>query len=106
MRTFEKYASCAWLNHAYYSKEANMHPSGVQSGLSHGLLQLKGEEVLLSDQLLETISIEAQLRLHLGKPPIQGNFLVEMTVHAAEEALGNDHTGRRQEIVPFFAGRS
>ena len=81
-----------------------MHPSGVQFGLSRGLLQLKGEEVLLSDQLLEAISIEAQLRLHLGKPAIEGNFLVEMTVRAAEEALGDDQTGRRQEIVPFFAG--
>src|SRR5216684_1379602 len=80
-----------------------MHPSGVQFGLSKGLLQLRGEEVLLSDQLLETISVEAQLRVHLGKPPIDGNFLVEMTVRAAQEALGNDQTGRRQEIVPFFA---
>ena len=81
-----------------------MHPSGVQFGLSRGLLQLKGEEVLLAGKLLEAISVEAQLRLHLGKPPIQGNFLVEMTVRAAEEALGNDQSGKRQEIVPFFAG--
>jgi len=81
-----------------------MHPSGVQFGLSRGLLQLKGEEVLLSDKLLEAISIEAQVRVHLGKPAIEGNFLVEMTVRAAQEALGDDQTGRRQEIVPFFAG--
>jgi len=81
-----------------------MHPSGVQFGLSRGLLQLKGEEVLLSDKLLEAISIEAQVRLHLGKAAIEGNFLVEMTVRAAQEALGDDQTGRRQEIVPFFAG--
>ena len=39
---------------------AAMHPSGVQFGLSRGLLQLKGEEVLLSDKLLEAISIEAR----------------------------------------------
>jgi hypothetical protein len=44
------------------------------------------------------------VHLHLGKPPIQGNFLVDMTVRAAESALGNEQTGRRQEIVPFFAG--
>ena len=81
-----------------------MHPSGVQFGLTRGLLQLRGEEVLLSDQLLEAISVEAQLRLHLGKPPIDGNFLVEMTVRAAQSAMGNEQTGRRQEIVPFFAG--
>ena len=80
-----------------------MHPSGIQFGLSRGLLQLRGEEVLLSDQLLEAISLEAQLHLHLGRPPIQGNFLVDITVRAAQNALGNDQGARRQEIVPFFA---
>ena len=81
-----------------------MHPSGVQFGLSKGLLQLRGEEVLLSDELLEAISVEAQLRMHLKKPAIDGNFLVAMTVQAAQNALGNDQSGRRQEIVPFFTG--
>src|SRR2546422_2325337 len=81
-----------------------MHPSGVQFGLSRGLLQLRGEEVLLSDQLLEAISLEAQLHLHLGRPPIQGNVLVDITVRAAQNALGNDQGARRQEIVPFDAG--
>src|SRR5258708_30751965 len=33
----------------------DMHPSGVQFGLSRGLLQLRGEEVLLSDELLEDL---------------------------------------------------
>jgi hypothetical protein len=81
-----------------------MHPSGIQFGLSRGLLQLRGEEVLLSDQLLDAISLEAQLHLHLGRPPIDGNFLVDITVRAAQNALGNEQGGRRQEIVPFFAG--
>src|SRR5947207_15937206 len=80
-----------------------MHPLGVQFGISRGFLQLRGEEILLSDQLLEAISIEAQAHLHLGKPPIDRNFLVDITVRAAQNALGNDQTGRRQEIVPFFA---
>jgi len=80
-----------------------VHPSGVQFGLSRGLLQLRGEEVLLSDQLLETISVEARLHLYLRRPPIQGNFLVDITVRAAQNALGNETAGRRQEIVPFFA---
>src|SRR5215467_13895211 len=80
-----------------------MHPSGVQFGLSRELLQLRGEEVLLSDSIVEVISLEAQMYIHLGKPPIDGNFLVEMTVRAAQEALGNDQNARRQEFVPFFA---
>jgi len=32
-----------------------MHPSGVQFGLSRGLRQLRGEEILLPDQLVGTI---------------------------------------------------
>src|SRR5947208_16024747 len=85
------------------SEDADMHPSGVQFGLSRGLLQLRGEEVLLSDQLLEAISLEAQLHLHLGRPPIDGNFLVDITVRAAQALLQNQPGGRRQEVVPFFA---
>ena len=81
-----------------------MHPSAVQFGLARGLLQLRGEEVLLSDRLLETISVEAQLHLHLRRPPIDGNFLVDITVRAAQNAVGNEQTGRQQEIAPFFAG--
>jgi hypothetical protein len=80
-----------------------MHPSGVQFGLSRGLLQLRGDEVLLSDQLLDTISAEAQLHVQLGKPPIRGNFFVDITVRAAQNALGTQHQARREEIVPFFA---
>jgi len=81
-----------------------MHPSGVQFGLSQGLLQLRGEEVLLSDKMLETISVEAQMHLHLRRHPILGNVLVDITVRAAQNALGNQIEGRRQQIVPFFTG--
>ncbi len=80
-----------------------MHPSGVQLGLSQGLLQRRGEEILLSDQLLETISRQAQMHVQLGRPAIRGNFLVDITVRAAQDALGNQYQGRREEIVPFFA---
>jgi len=81
-----------------------MHPLGVQFGLSRGLLQLRGEEVLLSDSLLEAISAEGQLYVRLGKPAIHGNFLVDMTVRAADNALGSGNRGRRQDINPFFGG--
>jgi len=80
-----------------------MHPLGVQFGLARGLLQLRGEEVLLSDELIEAISLEAQLHLHLRRPPIDGNFLVDITVRAAQALLQNQPGGRRQEVVPFFA---
>ena len=80
-----------------------MHPSGVQFGLSRGLLQLRGEEILLPDQLVETISLQAQMYLQLGRPAIRGNFLVDITVRAAQDASGNHYQGRREEVVPFFA---
>ncbi len=81
-----------------------MHSSGVQFGLTQGLLQLYGEEVLLSDQLLETLSLEAQRHLDRGGPPIQGNFLVDITVRAAQNALDRRHTGDGQQLTPFFMG--
>src|SRR5205085_2107816 len=63
----------------------------------------RGNTILLSEQLFETISLEAQKHLQLGGRPIQGNFLVDITVRAAQDALGNQHQGLREEIVPFFA---
>jgi len=81
-----------------------MHPSGIQFGLSRGLLQLRGEEVLLSDQLVEAISAQAQLHLQKGRHPIQGNFLVEITVRAAQDAAAHQLPGTRQEMTPFYAG--
>src|SRR5262249_54890623 len=79
-----------------------MHPSGVQFGLSRGLLQLRGEEVLLSQQLIDAVSAQAQQHVQLGRPPIQGNFLVDMTIRAAQDALQTQHQGRTEEMVPFF----
>jgi hypothetical protein len=81
-----------------------MHPSAVEFGLSRGLLQLRGEEVLLSDQLLQAISLAAQLRLQLGKLPIQGNFLVDMTVRAAQDALATQMHGSQPAMASFFGG--
>ncbi len=81
-----------------------MHPSGVKFGLSQGLLRLWGKDVILCDSLLEAISAEAQVHLRLGKPPIQGNLLVDMTVRAAQNALGSERKGRPKDINPFFAG--
>ena len=59
---------------AVYKEGENMHPLGVEFGLSRGLLQLRGDEVLLSDQLLEAISVEAQKQLQLGRPPDSREF--------------------------------
>ena len=43
------------------------------------------------------------MHAQLGRPAIRGNFLVDITVRAAQDALGNQYQGRREEIVPFFA---
>jgi len=43
------------------------------------------------------------MHVQLGRPAIRGNFLVDITVRAAQDALGNHYQGRREEIVPFFA---
>ena len=45
-----------------------MHPAGIEFGLSRRLLQFRCEEVLWP---------------HLKKPPIRGNFLVDLTIRVA-----------------------
>src|SRR5438309_5893485 len=84
--------SCKHVGRPYAIVGRDMHPSGIQFGLSRGLLQLRGEEVLLSDQLVEAIFAQAQLHLQKGRHPIQGNFLVEITVRAAQDAAATSGT--------------
>ena len=63
---------------------------------------MRGEEVLLSEQLLEAISLQAQKHLRLGGRPIQGNFLVDFTVRAAQDALATQLQGTREENLHLF----
>ena len=80
-----------------------MQPAGIEFGLSRGLLQFRGEEVLLTDIVVEELSRQAQSWLELKKPPIQGNFLVDFTIRAADKLLGTNR-GTSHEIAPFFEG--
>ena len=57
----------------------------------------------MTDRLLEEMSLEAQFWLHVRKPPIQGNFLVDMSIRAAEKLL-QDNRGTSRELTPFFTG--
>jgi len=43
------------------------------------------------------------MHVQLGRPAIRGNFLVDVTVRTAQDALVNQYQGRREEIVSFFA---
>jgi hypothetical protein len=81
-----------------------MHPSGVQFGLSRGLLRLDHDTVLVSDQLLENVSVEAHLHVSLGKPSTDTRIFTNIVTLEAQKMLGNEQGTRRQEIVPFFAG--
>ena len=81
-----------------------MQGPGVEFGLSRGLLQMRGGEVLLSETLLESISTAAQLHIQAGKPAIQGNFLVDMTIRAAQDAMRRRPPDLDPAIAPFFEG--
>ena len=80
-----------------------MHPAGVEFGLSRGLLQFRGDEVLLADSVVEELSLEAQIWVNLKKPAIKGNYLVDLTIRAADKLLENNR-GTSREIAPFFGG--
>ena len=81
-----------------------MHPVGVQFGLSRGLLQLRGDQVFLSDHLLESVALEAQLYVELRKPPTHNSIFTEIVNRVAQDALAREQAGQRQEFVTFFAG--
>jgi len=55
-----------------------MHPAGIQFGLAHNMLQLRGDAVVLSDTLLRHMSTAARRQLH-GKR-IDGTDLLDHVI--------------------------
>lgn len=78
-----------------------MHPGGIKFGLSHGLLELNGGDVVLSRQLLESISEMARRKVRRRKRVI---WIWEEAVHAGITKMLVTFTDPRQEYVPFFTG--
>jgi hypothetical protein len=77
-----------------------MRPEGVQFGLSRNLLKLQGEQVFFADGLLEAVSAAAEEWIRFDGPPIEGNFLVDLSIRAADKLLDDDREG--DGIAPFF----
>ena len=78
-----------------------MHPAGIKFGLSHGLLELNGADVVLSGQFLESISAMARRKIRRRKRVIG---IWDEAVHAALRAILVNWTEPRSEYVPFFTG--
>jgi hypothetical protein len=80
-----------------------VHPAGIKFGLSVGLLQLRGAEVVVSDQLLESVSAQARRRIKLGKrvPP---TYIWDHVVNHGIRNVFEQTNAPRQEVVPFFTG--
>jgi hypothetical protein len=78
-----------------------MHPSGIKFGLSHGLLELSGPDVVLSPPLVESISEIARHKVQKRKRVI---WIWDEAVSGGIRKLLVSTTAPRQEVVPFFTG--
>jgi len=80
-----------------------VHPAGIKFGLSLDLLQLRGAAVVVADQLLESISVEARRRIHEGEP-VTGTDIWDEVVNEGLGKVFERTDAPRQEVVPFFLG--
>ena len=78
-----------------------MHPAGIKFGLTNDLLQLRGDDVILSNRLLEGISAAARRQLH-GKR-IDASDLLENVINRGFHKVKLDYkNATRGEWVSFF----
>ena len=80
-----------------------MHPAGIKFGLSTGLLELRRADVVVSDQLLESISKEARRRIKIGRR-VPAVYIWDHVVSHGIRNVFESTTAPRQEVVPFFTG--
>ena len=80
-----------------------MHPAGIKFGLSTGLLEFRRADVVVSDQLLESISKEARRRIKIGRR-IPAVYIWDHVVSHGLRNVFESTTAPRQEVVPFFTG--
>ena len=80
-----------------------MHPAGIKFGLSMGLLEFRRADVVVSDQLLESISREARRRIKIGKR-VSPIYIWDHVVSHGLRNVFESTTAPRQEVVPFFTG--
>jgi hypothetical protein len=78
-----------------------VHPAGIKFGLSEGLLQLHGADVIVSDQFFESLSAEARRRIKLGRR-VDGSLIWDHVVNRGLCRVFQQTTAPRHEVVPFF----
>jgi len=78
-----------------------MHPAGIKFGLSHGLLEFNGADVVLSGAFLESISEMARRKVRRRKR-VMGIW--DEAVSAGLRKVFVSSTAPRQEVTPFFTG--
>jgi hypothetical protein len=80
-----------------------VHPAGIKFGLSTGLLELRRADVVVSDQLLESISKEARRRIKIGRR-VPAVYIWDHVVSHGIRNVFESTTAPRREVVPFFTG--
>jgi hypothetical protein len=80
-----------------------MHPGGIKFGLSAGMLEFRSADVIVSEQLLESISKEARRRIKIGRR-VPAIYIWDHVVSHGIRNVFQQTTAPRQEVVPFFTG--
>ena len=80
-----------------------MHPSGVKFGLSLNLLELRGADVVLSDQVFHSVSSVARRRLR-GKNRLTASYLWDQVVSEGLGEVIHTFQAPHSESTPFFMG--
>jgi hypothetical protein len=80
-----------------------MNSSEVQFGLSLDLLQLDRDRVLISDVVLESLSMAAQRRVRYGRPPIGILFWQDVIVAGIYDLIPRHDQLLGRQAVPFVA---
>src|SRR5215467_1910153 len=85
------------------NKRKCVHPAGIKFGLSTGFLELRRADVVVSDQLLESISKEARRRIKIGRR-VPAVYIWDHVVSHGIRNVFQSTTAPRQEVIPFFTG--
>ena len=78
-----------------------MHPAGIKFGLTQGVLELNGADVVISGRFLEIISELAPRKIRRRKRVMH---IWEEVISAGIAQMYESTTAPRQEYVPFFTG--
>jgi hypothetical protein len=79
-----------------------LHPVGIEFGLSRGLLELQGEDVVASDRLLDVIAANAVIAIGHGGSPVASGVWPDTVGGAIISLLKDDSRLGHEDFSAFW----